>query len=106
MGDITTINEYLEIDPRRRRGAVTIRGHRLTVADLVTMHQRLGKSPDQIAGDFELSLAAVHAALAYYFGHRQEIDQQIESDESFAEAFERESSSPLAKKLRDLRAAS
>jgi Protein of unknown function (DUF433) len=42
----------------------------------------MGQSPEQIAATHPgLSLAAVHAALAYYHSHRAEIDADIRADE-------------------------
>jgi uncharacterized protein (DUF433 family) len=42
-------------------------------------HARNGWSAEQIVAQYpDLSLAQVHAALAYYFDHQEEIDGQIE----------------------------
>ncbi len=38
--------------------------------------------------------------MAYYFDHRSEIDERIEADEAYAEAFRRRNPSPLQEKLR------
>ena len=51
-----------------------IAGHRITVQDIVVWHERMGRDADQIAAEYDLTLADVYAALAYYFTHRQEID--------------------------------
>jgi len=67
-------------------GKPRIAGHRITVQDIAIWHERLGKSPDEIAAEYNLSLAAVYAALAYYFDHRAEIDRTIEEGQAFAEA--------------------
>ena len=40
-------------------------------------HERMGMSVDEIATDYELRLAEVYAALAYYFDHREEVDARI-----------------------------
>jgi len=39
-------------------------GHRITVQNIVTWHERMGRSADEIAADYDLSLADVYAALA------------------------------------------
>jgi hypothetical protein len=73
------------------------------VADVVIWHERLGRSPDEIAADHDLTLADVHAALAYYFDHRDEIDQSIVDDRAFAEALRRQLPSKVSQRLRELR---
>ena len=55
-------------------------------------------SLEEILVKYNLPLAAVYAAMAYYHGHRTEIDDSIENDKSFAEAFKRNNSSPLQEK--------
>ena len=42
-------------------------------------------SPEEISCEYDLSLGQVHAALAYYFDHLQEIEQSIIDDLTFAE---------------------
>ena len=44
---------------------------------MAVWHERLGMRPDEIASEFDLSLAEIHAALAYYFDHRGEIDRVL-----------------------------
>ncbi len=45
----------------------------------------------------------MHAALAYYYDHRQEIEQEMEVDRDFAEALSRENPSLLQERLKALR---
>ena len=66
------------------------------------MRFRLGQSLEEIAGKYDLSLAAVYSAMAYYYDHRNEVDHRIEEDQAFVEAFRRENPSPLQAKLRAL----
>ena len=43
-------------------------------------------SPDEIVSEYPtLTLSDVHAALAYYYDHRDELDQDIREDEKFVE---------------------
>ena len=70
--------------------------------DVVVMHLRMGQSLAEIAGKYDLSLAAVHAAMALYYDHKAEIDERITQDEAYAEAFQRNNPSLLQKKLRTL----
>lgn len=90
---------HIASDPAFRGGRPRIEGTRVAVADVVLMHLRLGMAPAEIAGRYDLPLAAVHAALAHYFDHREDIDRDIEEDAAYAEAFRRSNSSPLQEKL-------
>ncbi len=94
--------EHVEVTPGTRGGRARIKGTRITVEDIVVMHLRLGQSLDEIAGNFDLRLAAVHAAMVYYYDHRREIDKSIEDDLAFAEAFRRNNPSLLREKLKAL----
>src|SRR3990172_8594522 len=73
-----TLDQHIEITPGIAGGKPHIAGHRITVQDIAIWHERLGRSADEIAAEYELSLADVYAALAYYFDHRTEIDRSIE----------------------------
>ena len=54
---------------------------------------------DEIAVDYGLTLADVYAALAYYFDHRNEIDQSIEDGEQFVKFLSGNARSKLLEKL-------
>ena len=96
------LDRHIEITPGVRGGKPHIVNTRITVADIVLMHLRLGQSLEEIAGKYELPLSAVYAAMAYYYDHRSEIDTSIEEDVVFAEAFRRNNPSPLQEKLKAL----
>lgn len=98
----TLLDRHIKMTPKVRGGKPYIAGTRVTVADIVLMHLRLGQSLEEIAGKYDLSLAAVHATMAYYYDHQAEIDQSIEEDAAFAEAFRRNNPSPLEEKLKAL----
>jgi uncharacterized protein (DUF433 family) len=73
-------------DPRVRGGRPTIAGTRLTVSDIVLVHNTGDqRTPEQIAAEFRLSLGQVYAALAYYHLHETEIDAQIAADAAEAQ---------------------
>lgn len=80
------LQKYIEIIDGVRSGKPCIAGTRMTVADIATMYLRMGQSLEEIAGRYRLSLAAVYAAMAFYFENRQEIDQRTAEAEAFAEA--------------------
>lgn len=57
-------------------------------------------NPDDIVSHYpQLSLADVHAALAYYFDHRGEIRQDIREGKALAEAVRAGLASKLVEKL-------
>lgn len=61
-----TLNEHIEITPRVVGGKARIAGRRITVQNIVIWYERMGKSADEIATEYELDLSDVYAALAYY----------------------------------------
>ena len=99
---VSVIEEHIEINPEIRGGEPHLKGTRMTVADIVLVHLRLGQSLEEIAGKYEVSLASLHAAMDYYFDHRDDIDRRMQEDIAFAEAFRRDNPSPLQEKLKKL----
>ncbi len=59
-------------------GRPTIRGTGVSVQTIVEQMQ-LGRTPQQIVGDFDgvLTLAQAYDALSYYYEHENEIEQYI-----------------------------
>ncbi|MEM8641986.1 MAG: hypothetical protein AAGG51_24710 [Cyanobacteria bacterium P01_G01_bin.54] len=47
----------------------------MTVAAIAQLYLATGQSPEAIAHKYNLPLAAVHGAMAYYYDHQAEIDQ-------------------------------
>lgn len=94
-----TIDRYIEITPGLRSSKPHIAGHRITVSDIAIWHERLGNSADEIASEYNLTLAEVYAALAYYFDHREEIDRSIREGEELAEEMKKKTPSLLRQKL-------
>jgi uncharacterized protein (DUF433 family) len=71
--------------PGVRGGKPRIAGHRISVSDVAIWHERMGMSPDEIVFEYPtITLSDVHAALAYYFDHRDEVDREIREGEEFA----------------------
>jgi len=93
------LDRFIEIKPGVFGGKPCIAGHRIRVADVAIWHERMGMSADEIASDYNLSLAEVHAALAYYFDHRDEIEESIRDGLSFAEEMRKEHPSLVKQKL-------
>ena len=80
-------------------GKPRIAGHRITVQNIAIWHDRLGWSADEIASEYDLELADIYAALAYYFAHREEIDQSIREGKAFVEEMRRKTPSKLEENL-------
>jgi uncharacterized protein (DUF433 family) len=93
---------HIEFSADTRGGKPRIAGTRITVADVVLMHRRLGRALEEIAGTYDLPLAAVYAAMAYYYDHKDEIDLSLDEEEALAEAFKQNNPSRLRKKLEAL----
>lgn len=97
-----TISEHIEITPGICGGKARIAGHRIRVQDIVVWHESMGMSPDDIVAQYpQLTLADIHAALAYYFDHVEEIREQMESGRGFAEELESKTVSKVAEKLKE-----
>ncbi|MCL5959729.1 MAG: DUF433 domain-containing protein [Chloroflexi bacterium] len=94
-----TASAHIAITPGVVGGKPRIAGHRITVQDIVIWHERLGLSADEIASEHGLSLGDVYAALAYYYDHRESIDQAIREDEDLVADLRRRIPSKLRKKL-------
>ena len=97
------LEDHIQPTPDTAGGRPRIRGRRITVQDIAIWHERLGKGADEIAAEYDLTLADVYAALAYYFDHREEIDARMTEDRAFAEALRARTPSLRDLKLRALR---
>jgi len=93
---------HIELNPDTRGGKPKIAGTRITVADIVLMHRRLGRALEEIAGTYDLPIAGVYAAMAYYYDHKNEIDHDLDEEEALAEAFKQNNPSRLREKLEAL----
>jgi uncharacterized protein (DUF433 family) len=96
---LKSLDQHIEVTPGVSGAKPRIAGHRITVQNIVIWHERLGWSADEIAADYDLTLADVYAALAYYFDHRDEIDQTIQEGEAFVEALRQSTPSKLERGL-------
>lgn len=96
-----TLDQHIERTPGIAGGKPRIAGHRITVQNIAVWHERLGKTADEIAAEYDLTLADIYAALAYYFDHRAEIDRSIEEGEVFAETLRQRTPSKVRQKLQE-----
>ena len=77
METVESIN-LITRKPDVRGGRPCIIGTGLRVSDIVVAMRYHHRSPEQMAEGFQVSLAEVHAALAYYNLHKEDIDADIE----------------------------
>jgi uncharacterized protein (DUF433 family) len=67
-------------------GRACIAGHRIRVQDVVVLHEMRGMSAKEILAEYPgITLADVHAALAYYYDNQQEIADELRKAEEWAE---------------------
>jgi uncharacterized protein (DUF433 family) len=69
---------YIVKTPGNLGGRARIDGRRIGVSDIVDLHIRHGESLDEVMQAFEVTLAQLHAALAYYYDHPEEIDSYLD----------------------------
>jgi uncharacterized protein (DUF433 family) len=81
---IQTIN-LIATDPKIRGGRPCIARTTVEVAVIAIDKIVHGRSADDIAGDYDLSLAQVYAALAYYYERKTEIDATIHERHNLAQ---------------------
>jgi uncharacterized protein (DUF433 family) len=83
--------EHIVSTPGTCGGKPRIADTRIRVQDIVIWHEAWGLSPEEIVTDYpQLTLAQVHAALAYYYDHRDEIRQHMQDAEALVEAFKQQ----------------
>ncbi len=80
VATILSISEIMS-DPQVRGGRPVIAGTGLKVSDVFLARTTGDKfSPEEIAEHYGVTLGQVHAALAYYYLHQNEIDEEVRSD--------------------------
>ena len=90
MAEATNIGTFIVQTPEIRGGRPRVAGTGVTVRRIVGWY-KLGLSPEEIAERVShLSLAQIHAALAYYHANREEIEADITAEEVEAEKLEQE----------------
>jgi uncharacterized protein (DUF433 family) len=85
MQNTTDIGTLIDRSPEIREGRPCIAGTGVSVMRIAGW-SNLGLLPEEIAAKIEhLSLAQIHAALAYYHANREEIDADIAAEEAAIE---------------------
>ena len=91
--------QHIHVDPST--GKPCIAGTGIRVWDVFVLHERQGRQPDEIVAAFpHITLADVHAALAYYWDNKDDINRQMKAADEFVEQLKAANGpGPLAKKL-------
>lgn len=81
----TVLNiDLIVSDPKVRGGRPVVAGTGVRVLDIATVMLFHQQDTDGLAAWFDLSLAQVHAALAFYYQHKAEIDEEIRQQRELA----------------------
>jgi uncharacterized protein (DUF433 family) len=81
-------------------GKPRIAGTRIRVLDVYVWHELLGQTADEIVAQFpQLTPADVYAALAYYWEHREKIQEHLRQAGIFTDELKANEPSPVAEKL-------
>jgi len=79
-------------------GVPSIAGTTMKVVELVTAQLAHGWSPEELHFQFpHLSLGQIHAALAYYWDHKGDLDADIDRRARYAEHARREAGPSVVK---------
>ncbi len=91
---------HIDAQPGVCGGRPRIAGHRVRVQDIVTWHESLGLSPDEIVSNHPgLTLGDVYAALAYYHDHHEEIRRDLAGDSQIVSEAQQTHPGKLLRKL-------
>ena len=94
-------HEHIEIVEGANGPKARIAGHNIRVQDVAVWHEKLGMSVDEIVDQYPtITRADVHAALAFYWDHRDAIERTIEAEHVLADAFRKANPGPLQEKLK------
>ena len=89
MATPVDIGSLISQPPEARAGRPCIAGTGVSVRRIAVLHNA-GCIPEEIARKFgHISLAQVHAALAYYFANKAEIDDDLAAEERLYEELAR-----------------
>jgi uncharacterized protein (DUF433 family) len=69
-------------DPAVRGGQPVIMGTTIRIIDLIASYLYRGLGAEELATNYQLDLGQVHAALAYYYQHKAEIDRLVRDEAS------------------------
>jgi uncharacterized protein (DUF433 family) len=96
---LPVVTEYIGVRPGYCGGEPHILGRRIKVRHVAVWHEQMGMTPTEIAATYRMTLAQVHAALAYYYDHKEEIQAAIEDERRFVEELKAKSSPSKLERL-------
>ncbi len=92
------VTEYIGVRPGYCGGYPHILGHRIKVKHVAVWHEQRGMSPAEIVEAYPtITLAQVHAALAYFYDHRAEIEAEMAEEDRMYEELKAKQPSVLEK---------
>jgi len=98
----TTTIQHIETRADVCGGKPCVKGTRIRVWDIHVWHDLRGQSPEEIATTYpQLSLADIHASLAYFLDHREMMQQQRDADQADIVQMESQKASTQFSRLRD-----
>ena len=90
MAKAIEIGTLIDRDPGVRGGRPKVAGTGVTVLRIVGWYKR-GLTPEEIATQYgHLTLAQVHAALAYYHANPEEIERDLAEETAWATRLDKE----------------
>ena len=90
MAAATDIGSLIDQTPDVCGGRPRIAGTGVSVRRIVGWHQQ-GLTPEEIVQQIpHLTMAQVHAALAYYYTNRERIDAEVAAEDAEADQLERQ----------------
>jgi uncharacterized protein (DUF433 family) len=85
MLDVVEIGSLIDRDPAIRGGRPKVAGTGVTVMRVAAWY-KMGRTPEEIAAQYgHLTLAQIHAALAYYHANSEAIEADLAEEQAFAE---------------------
>ena len=97
------IDRYIEVTPDVRGGKPRIAGRRITIADVAIAYLRLGQTLEEVAAEYDLTLAEVYAAMSFYYDNKVAIDESIQVSKAFADSLRPMYPSLLQEKIKELK---
>jgi uncharacterized protein (DUF433 family) len=100
MSSASVLKQHVSSTPGVANGKPCVAGTRIRVQDIV-IRTELGDSADDLVRAWpHITLADVHAALAYYYDNRDEIDRQIRDSDTIIEQAKADSGKGLLDRIR------
>ena len=95
-----TQHPYIEKRPGVRGGTPVIAGTGIKVLDVAVRYEVMGMTPEEIMVALpHLTLSQIHAALAYYYAHKREMDREWKAALKRVQSLRRRRPSVLERKL-------